>query len=492
MPGGIYILVAYGAQDTYLTGGNPDVNHFKYVLKTHIHHAKEPVELSPDGYNGPPERIRNIDIKFPIERVGDLLYSANLLFTLPALRIPDHAEDTSGFSQVRWVKCPGMALIEEMKVIVGGTEVQTLDSERLLTLTEIDLRDEERETYNLMVGNIPELTNPTIGVYRRNSGTVDPSGNTSFYPYAKPDDDFSIPETRVRVPTMFWFTRHISEALPVGFLTRHEAEIILRLKPWNKLLQVRKTEDDDWAPPPSDFDLNEYLSVASNYSWNPNPIIEGVYYFLNNDYRNEMARQEIRVPVYQLRRYDETTTQNRSYFAEAASQPTISGSQLSSVSFRVRQETNPVSRIMCMARRIDFIDNNDWMTLGNWLDESTGRDQSDNLLGYEKPIIQSFTLQFNGNDVFDKLPREYLTRFDPYAHSKGRGNEGIACYSFGIENKPEYTSGTVNFGRIRDPIITIDVTPATIAPSGYSVMVLVESVNWFKYTSGFAGLIYST
>lgn len=491
MPGGLYVLVAYGAQDTYLTGGNPEINHFRYVIRTHVHHAKEPVEINPEGYNGPPDRNRVLELRFPITRVGDLLHSANLLFTLPAIRVPD-VSDASGYAQVRWVRRPGISLIDEARVIVGGTEVQTMDRERMLAIYQTDLRDEERVLYDQMIGDIPSLVDPASGPLRRTVATVDPSGNPTTYPYARVEDVISLPETRLRVPLLFWFTRMITEALPVGFLTRHECEIVLRLRPWSRLLQVRNTEDEEWVAPPTDFDIRDYYSSASNSVWEPNPILEGVYYFLNDNERNQFAREEIRVPVLQLRRYDETTSQTRGYFAAGVESQTNTDVQLSSVTFRIRQESNPVSRLFAIARRDDFIERNEWSRLGNWPNPDSGRDASDILYPYEDPIIQTFTLRFNGNEVLEELPREYLTLFDPYKHSVGQGNSGIACYSFGIENRPDRTSGTANFGRIRDPIVTIGVTPASVAPAGYTVTLFVESVNWFRYSSGFAGLVYAT
>lgn len=487
MPGGLYVLVAYGAQDIYLTGGNPEIHHFKYVRRTHIHHAKEPVELNPEGFNGPPDKNRTIELQFPITRVGDLLHSANLLYTLPALRVPD-PDDMSGYSQVRWVRRPGISMIDEAKVIVGGSEVQTMDRERLLALYLTDLSNKKRDLYDAMIGDIPSLVDPASGPLKRTTLTADPSGNPTRYPYAYPEDNISLPETRLRIPLLFWFSKSIKEALPVGFLTRHECKMVIRLRPWSQLIQVRQNEDDEWTAPPSDFDLNSYLVP----SWEPNPLLEGVYYFLNKMDRNQFGRDEVVVPVLQLRRYDQTTSQTRGYFAAGVESQTNTDVQLSSVSFRVRQESNPVSRLFMIARREDFIVRNAWSRLGNWPDAGTGRDASDRLYPYEDPIIQTFTLRFNGVEVLEELPREYLTRFDPYQYSEGKGHDGIACYSFGIENRPDRTSGTVNFGTIRDPIITVNVTPASLAPAGYNVTLFVESVNWFRYTSGLAGLVYAT
>ena len=48
MGGGLMQLVAYGAQDVYLTG-NPEITLFKSVYKRHTQFTMEVIELSFDG-----------------------------------------------------------------------------------------------------------------------------------------------------------------------------------------------------------------------------------------------------------------------------------------------------------------------------------------------------------------------------------------------------------------------------------------------------------
>ena len=488
MPAGLYVLVAYGAQDIYLTGGNPEINHFKYTLKTHAHHAKEVVIFNPEGYSGPPEKQKTNEIKFPITRIGDLLHSTNLLYTLPALKVPHHTQVDNPYSQIRWIKKPGIGLIDEIKVNVGGTEVQTLDRDRMLSIYYTDLSVDERTLYNKMIGDIPDLVSPEIGPYQRTDTITDPSGDDTTYPYTTESDTFSLPETRLRIPLLTWFTRSLEKALPVGFLTRHECVITIRTRPWRDLIQIRDTENSDWISPPSDFKLDEYLVSA----WEPNPLLEGVYYFLNDTVRTQMAREEIRVPVFQLRRYTKTTAQSRSYFANSSGVETNIMANLSSVTFNLRQESNPVSRMFILARRDDFNTQNNWTRLGNWDIENIGRDGSGNIYSYTDNIIHSSTFKLNGNEIFEDLPFEYMSLYDPYVHSTGSGNSGIGCYSFGIHNTPIRSTGTVNLGRVRDPTLTVNVTPSGISPSGYDIILFIESVNWFRYRNGYAGIMYST
>ena len=50
MSGGIMQLVAYGAQDVYLTG-NPQITFFKIVYKRHTNFAIEAIEQTVSGNN---------------------------------------------------------------------------------------------------------------------------------------------------------------------------------------------------------------------------------------------------------------------------------------------------------------------------------------------------------------------------------------------------------------------------------------------------------
>ena len=67
MGGGLMQLVAYGAQDIYLTG-NPQITFFKVVYRRHTNFAIESIEQTYNGTAGENEKI-----SVTISRNGDLL-----------------------------------------------------------------------------------------------------------------------------------------------------------------------------------------------------------------------------------------------------------------------------------------------------------------------------------------------------------------------------------------------------------------------------------
>ena len=82
MPGGgLYSLVAYGAQNVLLSG-NPDFTYFYKTYKKYAHFAEESVTFSMDGpqdlsYDQP------IQVRFKIQRVADLIRDMYFLIDLP-------------------------------------------------------------------------------------------------------------------------------------------------------------------------------------------------------------------------------------------------------------------------------------------------------------------------------------------------------------------------------------------------------------------------
>jgi hypothetical protein len=98
-------LVAYGAQDVYLTG-NPQITFFKVVYRRHTNFAVEAIEQTFNGSVGLGKRV-----SCQITRNGDLITKMFL-----------KASVTSD-GQVNYVPNTGYALINSVELQVGGTKI---------------------------------------------------------------------------------------------------------------------------------------------------------------------------------------------------------------------------------------------------------------------------------------------------------------------------------------------------------------------------------
>jgi len=88
MPGGLIQIVAYGAQDLFLTG-IPEITHFKYIYKRYTNFAMEFLELPFNGTKNFGEIIT-----CPIPKNGDLINSTILKIELPKVKLEKTTTNT--------------------------------------------------------------------------------------------------------------------------------------------------------------------------------------------------------------------------------------------------------------------------------------------------------------------------------------------------------------------------------------------------------------
>ena len=107
MGGGLMQLVAYGAQDVYLTG-NPQITFFKVVYRRHTNFACEAIEQT---FNGTPTFGGKATV--PVTRNGDLVTKMWLHTTI---------KNESG-GAAAMTNEPGYALINSVELQIGGTKI---------------------------------------------------------------------------------------------------------------------------------------------------------------------------------------------------------------------------------------------------------------------------------------------------------------------------------------------------------------------------------
>ncbi len=104
-------LVAYGAQDIYLTG-NAQITFFKVVYRRHTNFSMESIEQT---FNGQADFGKKVTAT--ISRNGDLIHRVYLQVTLPEVRT---TEVTSSF---RWLNWLGHVLVKNVEVEIGGQRI---------------------------------------------------------------------------------------------------------------------------------------------------------------------------------------------------------------------------------------------------------------------------------------------------------------------------------------------------------------------------------
>jgi hypothetical protein len=183
MGGGLMQLVAYGAQDIYLTG-NPQITFFKVVYRRHTNFSVESIEQT---FNGSPDFGKKVTVT--VSRNGDLITNCYLQATLPAL-----AADGSGQN---WSAEIGHALIKSVEVEIGGQRIDKQYSDWLSIWQQLTQESSAAGAYANMIGDVAANSD---------------SSTAAFSAYT------------VYVPLQFWFNRNPGLALPLISLQYHEVK----------------------------------------------------------------------------------------------------------------------------------------------------------------------------------------------------------------------------------------------------------------------------
>ena len=169
-------LVAYGAQDIYLTG-NPQITFFKVVYRRHTNFAMETVGQT---FSGTPGASKTVVAT--VSRNGDLVGRMYVTSTLSSTT-------------------DGASLVDSAEVEIGGQKIDKHTAEWMQIANELSTPDSKAAALKTMQG--------CVSVH---DGTVNKNAVTT-----------------VQVPLQFWFNRNPGLALPLIALQYHEVKVKVTL-----------------------------------------------------------------------------------------------------------------------------------------------------------------------------------------------------------------------------------------------------------------------
>jgi hypothetical protein len=189
MAGALMQLVAYGAQDVYLTA-DPTVTFWKAVYRRHTNFAMESMSQT---LSGTPNFGNKVVCR--ISRNGDLLHRCYVKATLPALGDATIINDT-------WVNRVGFRLLKSVELRVGGQQIDKHYASWMHIWTELTHGTDMKALLDKLVG--PKGIDGAI--FDVVSGAV-------------------APLLDINVPLLFSFCRNPGLALPLIALQYHEIEL---------------------------------------------------------------------------------------------------------------------------------------------------------------------------------------------------------------------------------------------------------------------------
>ena len=302
MGGGLMQLVAYGAQDVYLTG-NPQITFWKVTYRRYTNFAMESIEQT---FNGQADFGRRVTCT--ISRNGDLAFRTYLQVTLPEINQSmknnpnvNHVNvggygitDPTGLPRfgndvyARWLDFPGEQLISQVEVEIGGQRIDRQYGDWMHIWNQLTLTSEQERGYYKMIGNTTQLTFITDPSFSDIDGPCD-----SNAPRQVCTPRNALPETTLYVPFLFWYCRNPGLALPLIALQYHEVKINLDIRPIDECLWAVSTLSDcqNGASVKVTTAYNQSLVAASLYV---------DYVFLDTDERRRMAQNPHEYLIEQL------------------------------------------------------------------------------------------------------------------------------------------------------------------------------------------------
>ena len=540
-------LVAYGAQDVYLTG-SPQITFFKVVYRRHTNFSVEPI---PQTFNGASDFGRTVTCT--INRNGDLITNMYVNIIL---------QSVSAGSNFGYVRRLGLATVQHYKIEIGGSKLDEQYGDWLNIWYELSHKTGQERGYAKMIGDVPELT--TISTHAK-------------------------PQYQMYVPLQFWFNRNNGLALPLIALQYHDVRITIDFRPAAQCVNLYGTNPATPAIAMNDAQLiidyvyldseerkrfaqasHEYLfeqlqftgseslsSLNNKYRLNFNhpskflvwaPHLEkysnpNKYVSYATDGNWSAAVERYAKVMWLATRAGLTgTTGNYNINSTVGGnlgevvQPTtatwatgvdalvtgqlIFSTDVSGVSVN---PTFPASldNVVILTNQFSMADLSQTYdmalaALGSSPSDIANAFASDNsytvvdyfnygnnLDGTDNPVV-SAKLQLNGSDRFQERDGFYFNYVQPWQHFTNTPADGINVYSFALKPEDHQPSGTCNFSRIDNATLQLTLGSAnqagnstylanTLGGSNSNSLLNIYTVNYnvLRVMSGMAGAAYS-
>ena len=195
MGGGLMQLVAYGAQDIYLTG-NPQITFFKVVYRRHTNFSMESIEQTINGSVGANSRVTST-----ISRNGDLVYRLWYEFAGTVATQGNTANDL--------LANPGAAIFDNVEIEIGGQRIDRQTGQWMHVWSCLSQPNDARivATSTGSHGTVFQELTGMGGCHAVTPGT----GSA---------------DVTLSIPLQFWFCRNPGLALPLIALQYHEVKVV--------------------------------------------------------------------------------------------------------------------------------------------------------------------------------------------------------------------------------------------------------------------------
>ena len=442
-------LVAYGAQDVYLTG-NPKVTFFQAVYKRHTNFA---MELIQQTTNGSPSSSGRVSVT--IARNGDLVGNmyVSLLPSATALTTDNSSADTC------WIAERAIAALE---LTIGGQRIDKHYQTWWRLYAEVFLNESDKYAWGKMTTQANPLANASTTV--------------------------ALSPSKVYLPLLFFFNRNPGLYLPLIALQYHEVRLDFDLTSnFSAYFGSSSQVFEVWANYVY-LDTEERRRFAQK---GHEYLIEQVQHTGGDSVTSgaQTIRLSFNHPVKELIWcYQNTTsTANNSmwnFSTSAANVNVTVGMNAFTLSNTSISIAGPAVYLPHEVGCPRIYSNVAQATNVLWIEEGTSLGA---VGGYEVGPLKDFKLVLNGQDRFKEQLGKYFNQYQPYVYHSGTPYPGIYVYSFALQPEEHQPTGTCNFSRIDNAQVSINMKALTTPLQ----KMFAVNYNILRIQSGMGGLAFS-
>ena len=419
MAGGLLQLVAYGAQDVYLTG-SPKVSFFQSVYRRHTNFSMETIEQVSNGSWSSGGRI-----SVTVARNGDLI--GEMFMELVTIRTSD------------WEWCAERA-VQDVELTIGGARIDKCYQRWWRLYSELFMNETKKANYGRMTS--ASMTN-----------------------------------TRVFLPLIFFFNRNPGLYLPLISLQYHELRLDFTLgnsfstdfdagqtKIWGNYVYLDTEERRRFAQKGHEYLIEQVQMTGVETLTAGTSSCSGTFRLSFNHPVKEL--------VWAISDFASVSSTDTSLWNFTTEWGLTAGSTSVVPSLTTTGAIagglgggapSLVSGVM-------------------WTEGMTTANAAAGAATVVSGTTADMKLMLNGQDRFKSQSGKYFNQVQPFYYHSGNPYPGIGCYSFALKPEELQPSGTCNFSRIDNAQLTITSTSAvakylSLFAVNYNVLRIQSGIN---------------
>ena len=487
MAGGLIQLVSIGLEDLYLSS-DPEITFFKMVYKRHTNFSQEPVKQL---FSTSPDFGKRVSCT--LSKTADLLSTCYLYVELP--EVPKNSNTL--FEKFRWTKKVGFSIIKSIELEINGKIIDKLYGDWLNIWSLLSVSN-DRETENILIGNIPSLCNLSNGINSYN----------------------------LYVPISFFFNRNKGLAIPV--IALHLSDIKIHID-FNSLENVLVQSPTNYIQIEENICLFESGEIIKqNYN---NTEIEMIFeyfdyktkrlYYTKYDqsfsyYQNNSTINKSNYKIYNEKNYYVMPSSEELSYTFAYPNLSINQSYLilnfiyldntERKKFAQSNHEYLITTLQYTGERkiyntntkikLNFINPSKeifWVAQLNKIKNGNIKEKFNytSKIQYSgSNLVLNSQIHHNGQNRSAFFDKNFYNYIKTHLFHTNTIEEGINMYSFSIDPQNFEPRGSCNFTKIED--IVLDLNLSTLVSYDNPILLRVYNLNYniFRINNGLAGLTF--